>query len=69
MVYGNFETKGLKEEAICKPIGIYGAKLSGDANIQVFDLPYVIRPGSLWKRCISRRVGQIFIENAIHNKI
>ncbi len=75
MVYGNFETKGLKEEAICKPIGIYGAlKLSGEHIIkaynQVFDLPYtIIRPSALYgERCISRRVGQIFIENAIHNK-
>ncbi len=75
MVYGNFETKGLKEDALCKPIGIYGAlKLSGEHIIkaynQVFDLPYtIIRPSALYgERCISRRVGQIFIENAIHNK-
>ena len=75
MVYGNFETKGLTEDAICNPIGIYGAlKLSGEHIIkaynQVFDLPYtIIRPSALYgERCISRRVGQIFIENAIHNK-
>ena len=37
---------------------------------QVFDLPYtIIRPSALYgERCISRRVGQIFIENAIQNK-
>ena len=36
---------------------------------QVFDLPYtIIRPSALYgERCISRRVGQIFIENAINN--
>ncbi len=75
MVYGNFTTKGLKEEAICKPIGIYGAlKLSGEyilkAYNQVFDLPYtIIRPSALYgERCISRRVGQIFIENALHDQ-
>ncbi len=75
MVYGNFKTKNLTEEANCKPIGIYGAlKLSGEyivkAYNQVFDLPYtIIRPSALYgERCISRRVGQIFIENAIHNK-
>ena len=36
---------------------------------QVFNLPYtIIRPSALYgERCISRRVGQIFIENAITN--
>ena len=35
---------------------------------QVFDLPYtIIRPSALYgERCISRRVGQIFIENALN---
>ena len=34
---------------------------------QIFDLPYtIIRPSALYgERCVSRRVGQIFIENAI----
>ena len=37
---------------------------------QAFDLPYtIIRPSALYgERCVSRRVGQIFIENAIQNK-
>ena len=37
---------------------------------QTFDLPYtIIRPSALYgERCISRRVGQIFIENAISDK-
>ena len=36
----------------------------------MFDLPYtIIRPSALYgERCVSRRVGQIFIENAIQNK-
>ena len=36
---------------------------------QVFDLPYtIVRPSALYgERCISRRVGQIFIENALQN--
>ena len=75
MVYGNF-TKGIVDEkAICEPIGIYGAlKLSGEKIViaynQVFDLPYtIVRPSALYgQRCISRRVGQIFIENALFNK-
>jgi len=75
MVYGNFETKEVNEETNCNPIGIYGAlKFSGEKLViaynQVFDLPYtIIRPSALYgERCISRRVGQIFIENALQNK-
>jgi nucleoside-diphosphate-sugar epimerase len=74
MVYGNFNNKDVDEETICKPIGIYGTlKFSGELMIksynQVFDLPYtIIRPSALYgERCVSRRVGQIFIENAIQN--
>ena len=72
MVYGNFESDVVKETSICKPIGIYGTlKYAGELMIksysQVFDLPYtIIRPSALYgERCVSRRVGQIFIENAI----
>ena len=72
MVYGNFQTKEVYEDATCKPIGIYGTlKYAGELMIksynQIFDLPYtIIRPSALYgERCVSRRVGQIFIENAI----
>ncbi len=75
MVYGNFKKKIVNEKDICKPLGIYAAlKLSGENIIkaynQVFGLPYtIIRPSALYgERCISRRVGQIFIENIINNK-
>jgi nucleoside-diphosphate-sugar epimerase len=74
MVYGNFETKEVDEKTACKPIGIYGTlKYAGELIVksynQVFDLPYtIIRPSALYgERCVSRRVGQIFIENAIQN--
>ena len=74
MVYGNFETKEVNEDSHCKPIGIYGTlKFAGELMVksynQVFDLPYtIIRPSALYgERCVSRRVGQIFIENAIQN--
>lgn len=74
MVYGNFETDEVDEESICKPIGIYGSlKLAGELIVksynQVFGIPYtIIRPSALYgERCVSRRVGQIFIENAIQN--
>ena len=72
MVYGNFESKDVNEEMQCNPIGIYGTlKYSGELLVkaynQIFDLPYtIIRPTALYgERCVSRRVGQIFIENAI----
>jgi|TARA_B100001564_G_scaffold359264_1_gene380371 nucleoside-diphosphate-sugar epimerase len=75
MVYGNFEIGHVDEKTECNPIGIYGAlKFSGEKMViaynQVFDLPYtIVRPSALYgERCISRRVGQIFIENAIYNK-
>ena len=74
MVYGNFDSEEVKEERICKPIGIYGTlKYSGELLVKaynhVFDIPYtIIRPSALYgERCVSRRVGQIFIENAIQN--
>ena len=74
MVYGNFTKTEVTEEDHCDPIGIYGAlKYCGEKIIkaynQVFDLPYtIIRPSALYgERCISRRVGQIFIENAIND--
>ena len=72
MVYGDFNGKDVNEETNCKPIGIYGSlKLAGELMIksynQVFDLPYtIIRPSALYgERCVSRRVGQVFIENAM----
>lgn len=72
MVYGHFKGEQVDEESPCEPIGIYGAlKLSGEKIViaynQVSDLPYtIIRPSALYgERCISRRVGQVLIENAL----
>jgi nucleoside-diphosphate-sugar epimerase len=74
MVYGNFTKTEVEESDNCEPIGIYGTlKYCGERIIkaynQVFDTKYtIIRPSALYgERCISRRVGQIFIENAINN--
>lgn len=71
MVYGNFPEGMVTEETECNPLGIYGSlKLGGEKLVisynQVFNLPYtIIRPSALYgERCISRRVGQIFLENA-----
>lgn len=72
MVYGNFNDGFVTEDLACEPLGIYGAlKFSGEKIViaynQVFDLPYtIVRPSALYgERCVSRRVGQIFIENAL----
>ena len=75
MVYGHFNDNEVTEETVCNPLGIYGAlKYSGEKLViaynQVFDLPYtIIRPSALYgERCVSRRVGQIFLENAVQGK-
>lgn len=75
MVYGNFKGDEVDENSNCDPLGIYAAlKFSGEKIVksygQVFDLNYtIVRPSALYgERCISRRVGQIFIENALNKK-
>jgi nucleoside-diphosphate-sugar epimerase len=72
MVYGNFPGGFVTEETPCEPKGIYGAlKFAGEKIVmsynQVFGLNYtIVRPSALYgERCVSRRVGQIFVENAI----
>lgn len=75
MVYGNFLTERVDEAHPQNPIGIYGAlKLAGEKIViayqQAFDLPYtIVRPSALYgPRCVSRRVGQVFIENALRGR-
>ena len=72
MVYGHFPSGSVTEDTPCEPLGIYGAlKFAGEKLViaynQVFEMPYtIIRPSALYgERCVSRRVGQIFIENAL----
>ena len=72
MVYGDFKSEKVNETTHCDPIGIYGnLKLAGEMIVKsyghVFGLPYtIIRPSALYgERCVSRRVGQIFIESII----
>ncbi len=73
MAYGNFLSEEVTEDHPLDPIGIYGAlKVAGEKMViayqQVFDIPYtILRPSALYgPRCVSRRVGQIFIENALN---
>jgi nucleoside-diphosphate-sugar epimerase len=72
MVYGNFDGEAVTEERQCQPLGIYGAlKYGGEKLViaynQVFGMPYtIVRPSALYgERCVSRRVGQALIENAV----
>lgn len=72
MVYGHFKEGAVSEDSHCEPLGIYGAlKFAGEKLViaynQVFKVPYtIVRPSALYgERCVSRRVGQIFIENAL----
>ncbi len=75
MVYGNFRSDQVSEDTPCEPLGIYGAlKYAGEKIViayhQVSKLNYtIVRPSALYgERCVSRRVGQIFIENALQGK-
>jgi nucleoside-diphosphate-sugar epimerase len=75
MIYGNFTSESVTEESVCEPLGIYGAlKFAGEKMViaynQVFGLPYtIVRPSALYgPRCVSRRVGQIFIENVMSGR-
>jgi nucleoside-diphosphate-sugar epimerase len=75
MVYGNFDGEAVTEETHCNPLGIYGAlKFGGEKLViaynQVFGLSFtIVRPSALYgERCISRRVGQVFIENAMRGQ-
>ncbi len=72
MVYGNFEGEAVTEDRHCEPLGIYGAlKYGGEKLViaynQVFGLSYtIVRPSALYgEHCVSRRVGQAFIENVL----
>jgi nucleoside-diphosphate-sugar epimerase len=71
-IYGNFKADVVTEDTPCEPIGIYAAlKLAGERMViaynQVFGTPYtIVRPSALYgPRCVSRRIGQILIENAL----
>ena len=75
MVYGEFMSQSPNEEANCDPKNIYGSlKFGGEklarAYSNVFEFPVtIVRPSALYgPRCISRRVLQVFIENALRGQ-
>jgi nucleoside-diphosphate-sugar epimerase len=75
MIYGDFLSENVVEDALKDPKGIYGAaKLSSELLIKAYhnlmDLPYtILRPSALYgPRCINNRVTQIFIEKAFQGE-
>lgn len=74
-VYGDFLTKSVHENTPLKPRGIYGAmKLAGEAMVTAYGETYgmetvIVRPSGLYgPRCVSGRVVQKFIENALEGR-
>jgi len=72
LVYGDVPEGGVTEDSPCRPAEIYGAlKYAGEQLVtaygRVHGLAYtIVRPAALYgERCVSRRVGQVFIENAM----
>ena len=74
-VYGDFEGAWVDETTRPRPRGIYAnAKYMGERLVRTYCHTYglgicIIRPSALYgERCVSRRVSQIFIENALAGK-
>jgi len=74
-VYGNFEGDTVDESVRPRPYGIYAnAKFMGERLVRTYADQYglgitIVRPSALYgERCISRRVSQAFIENALMGK-
>lgn len=74
-VYGDFSTPTVDENVRPRPYGIYAnAKFMGERLVRTYNDQYglgvtIIRPSALYgERCISRRVSQVFIENALLGK-
>lgn len=74
-VYGDFKTDTVDESVRPQPYGIYAnTKFMGERLVRTYNEQYglpvtIIRPSALYgERCISRRVSQAFIENALMGK-
>ena len=71
-VYGDFETATVDESMRPRPKGIYAnGKYMAERLVRVYNQQHglgttIVRPSALYGlRCISRRVSQVFIENAL----
>lgn len=74
-IYGDFNGKSVSEEIRPQPKGVYAnGKYIGERMVReaktLFDIEYtIIRPSALYGiRCISGRVSQKFVENALSGK-
>lgn len=74
-VYGDFETPTVDESVFPRPDGIYAnGKYMGERLVRTYAQQYglgivIVRPSALYGiRCVSRRVSQVFIENALSGK-
>ena len=74
-VYGDFDTASVDESVRPNPRGIYAnAKYMGERLIRTYNQQHelgisIVRPSALYgERCVSRRVSQMFIENALSGK-
>jgi len=74
-VYGDFKDAWVDETTRPRPRGIYAnTKYMGERLVRTYCHTYglgtcIIRPSALYgERCVSRRVSQIFIENALTGK-
>lgn len=74
-VYGDFETPTVDETTRPRPRGIYAnTKYMAERLVRTYRHSYnlgttIIRPSALYgERCISRRVSQLFIENALSGR-
>ena len=75
MVYGDFKKNQVNEKSLCNPKGIYGTlkyccELIIKSYSEIFGIKYtIIRPSALYgERCISSRVGQVFLEKSLSNQ-
>ncbi len=74
-VYGDFEEASVDESVRPRPRGMYAnGKYMGERLVRTYNDQYglgscIVRPSALYgERCISRRVSQVFIENALTGK-
>jgi len=74
-VYGDFETEQVDETTTPRPRGIYAnGKYMGERLVRTYSEQHgvgsiIVRPSALYgERCVNRRVGQVFIENALSGK-
>lgn len=74
-VYGDFEGASVDEGTRPRPRGIYAnAKYMGERLVRTYNHQHglgttIVRPSALYgERCKSRRVSQVFIENALSGK-